>query len=174
MDFLVCGVYEVGEVSFSDALLFIPECYILTQSLYIVFLQYIPIWVIYFDDFSPSVITDKRLMHHTLYLCKCHPHCSSRPDFVFSMLYGVSVRLSTYMKPSSSPWKGWVNHLNAFHISMRLLMIFSVGRAVLGIERELESVGDIVEFPEFICNWVLCRTEESVQNNSIFCFLWQK
>jgi hypothetical protein len=28
--------------------------------------------------------------------------------FCFPMLYGVSVRLSTYMKPSSSPWKGWV------------------------------------------------------------------
>ena len=57
--------------------------YINTKSLYCFFLQYIPIWVIYFDDFSPSVITEKRPMHHTLYLCKCHPNCSSRPGFVF-------------------------------------------------------------------------------------------
>ena len=108
-------------------------------------------------------------MHQTLYLYKCHPHCSSRPDFVFPMLYGVSVRLSTYMKPSSSLWKGWVNHLHAFHISMRLVMILAVGCTVLGIDWELESDWDIVELPEFICFWVLCRTEESVQNNSIFC-----
>ena len=159
MDFLVCGVYEVGEVSFSDALLFIPECYILTQSLYIVFLQYIPIWAFLLrwilafgnyrqDNYAP----------HSLPL-QISSQLFQPARFCLPMLYGVSARLSTNLKPSPSLWKGWVN-LNAFHISMRLLMIFAVGCNVLEIDWELESDWDIVELPEFICNWVLCHVQK--------------
>ena len=168
MDFLVCGVYEVGEGSFSDVLLFIPECYILTQSLYIVFSTVHS----HLSTFT-SMISRPRLLQTRAYaphplLLKMSFQLFQPARFCFPTLYGVSARLSTYLKPSSSQWKGWVN-LNAFHISMRLMMILAVGCNVLGIDWELESDWEIVELPEFICFWVLCRTEESV-NFLLFSF----
>ena len=140
--------------------------YILTQSLYIVFIS----GYFYFDDFPPSVIQTRAYAPHPL-LLQISTQLFQPARFCFPMLFGVSARLSTYLKPSSSLWKGWVN-LNEFHISMRLMMILAVGCNVLGIDWELESDWEIVELPEFICFWVLCRTEESVKNNSIFCFFY--
>ena len=117
-----------GWRSFSDVLLLIPECCIWTQSLHSSFYSTFLSEYFYFDDSSSSVITIKRPMHLTLYLCKCHPNYSNRPGL------GIVVwSISKIEYISETYWKGWLN-VNTFHISMRLLMFEAVGCTVLSWE----------------------------------------